>query len=142
MDIYNFYVGSFSWIILHYGENFIQSCEKIWNFQHLENFLILKFWLFKMKSWIFDFLMNKFHILTCFYELWSLALEFDQKVKVWLFSIQLTFDQLTEKFICQSNRLAMFWVMPLGKNDEIELLRSCLKPTNHFLGQKSEISLS
>ena len=49
-----------------------------------------------MKSWIFDFLMNKFHILPCFDELWSLTFEFDQKVKVWLFSIQLTFDQLIE----------------------------------------------
>ena len=60
------------------------------------------------KSWLFDFLMNKFHILTCFNELRSLALEFDQKVKVLLFSIQLTLDQLTAKFICQSNGIAMF----------------------------------
>ena len=49
-----------------------------------------------MKPWLFYFLMNKFHILTCFDELWSLTLNFDQKVKVWLFSVQLTFDQLTE----------------------------------------------
>ena len=95
-----------------------------------------------MKSWLFDLLMNKFHILTCFDELWSLALEFDQKVKVWLFSIQLTFDQLTEKFICQSNGLAMFWTMSLGQNYAIGLLRSCLKPLDHLLGQKSEIALS
>ena len=44
---------------------------------------------------------------------------FDQKVKVWLFSIQLTFDQLTEKFICQSNGFVMFWIMLLGQNDAI-----------------------
>ena len=61
--------------------------------------------------------MNKFTILTFFVELWYLVLEFDQKVKVWLFSIQLTFDQLTAKFICQSNGLAMFWTMSLGQND-------------------------
>ena len=36
----------------------------------------------------FDFLMNKFHVLTCFDEKWILTLDFDQKVKVWLFSIQ------------------------------------------------------
>ena len=80
-----------------------------------------------MKSWLFYFLMNKLHILTCFDESWSLALEFDKKVKVWLFSIQLTFDQLTAKFICQSNELAMFWTMSLGKNDAIGLLKSWLK---------------
>ena len=90
-----------------------------------------------MKSWLFDFLMNNFHILTCFDELWSMALEFDQKVKVWLFSIQ-----LTAKFICQSNGIAMFETMALGQNDAIGLLISCLKPIYHLLGQKSEIALS
>ena len=95
-----------------------------------------------MKSWIFDLLMNKFHILTCFDGLWSLALEFDQKVNVWLFSIQLTFYQLAAKFICQSNGLVMFWTLSLGKNDEIGLLESLLKPIDQLLGQKSEIALS
>ena len=58
------------------------------------------------------------------------------KVKLWLFSIQLNFDQLTEQFICQSNGLAIFWTMLLGQNDAIWLLRSCLKPIDHLLGQK------
>ena len=97
---------------------------------------------FKTKSSIFDSLMKKFHILTCFDELWSLALDFDQKVKVWLFNIQLIFDQLTANFICQSNGFAMFWTMSLGKNGKIGLLRSLLKPIDHLLGQKSEIALS
>ena len=46
--------------------------------------------------------MKKFHNLTCFDERWILALGFDQKVNVWLFSIQSNFNQLTGKFICQS----------------------------------------
>ena len=95
-----------------------------------------------MKSWILVLLMNKFHILACFAESLSLELEFDQKVKVWLFSIHLTFDQLTAKFTCQSNGLAIFWTMSLGQNDAIGLLRSCLKLIDHLLGQKPEITLS
>ena len=86
--------------------------------------------------------MKKFHILTCFNELWSLALDFDQKVKVWLFNIQLTFDQWTEKFIIQSNGFAMFWTMSLGQDDEIETLKTWFKLIGHFLGQKSEIAPS
>ena len=89
-----------------------------------------------MKSWLFDFLMNKFQILTCFGELWFLTLDFDQKVKVWLFSIQLTFDQLTENQLSTKWPWTMFWVMPLGQNYAIELLGSCFKPINHLLGQK------
>ena len=38
MDIYNFHVLIFSWIILHHGENLAQSYEKNMNFLHLENF--------------------------------------------------------------------------------------------------------
>ena len=41
--------------------------------------------------------MKKFHVLTHLDEKWPLALDFDQKVKVWLFSVQSNFDQLTEK---------------------------------------------
>ena len=140
IELYNFHVGSFLWIILHHGENFAQSYEKTWNFQHLEKFLSLEILTFQNEILIFFyFLLNKYHILTCFDELWSLALEFDQNVKVWLFSIQLTFDQLTAKFICQSNGLAMFWTMSLGKNDAIGLLRSCFKPDGHLLGQKQKL---
>ena len=51
---------------------------------------------FNISRWNLDFLMNKFHILTCFDELWSLSLNFDQKVKVWLFVYSWLFDQLTE----------------------------------------------
>ena len=88
-----------------------------------------------MKSWLLDLLMNNFHILTCFYKLWSLVLEFDQKVKVWLFSIQLTFDQLTEKFICQSHAFEIFWTCWIGQDDAIESLSLWLNLICHCLGQ-------
>ena len=60
-------------------------------------------------------LMNKFHVLTHLDEKWPLALDFDQKVKVWLFSVQSNFDQLTEKFICQSNAIEIFWTLWIGQ---------------------------
>ena len=49
--------------------------------------------------------MNKFHVLTHLDEKWPLALDFDQKVKVWLFSVQSNFDQLTEKI-----HLSIQWI--------------------------------
>ena len=65
------------------------------------------------------FLMNKFQVLTHLDEKWPLVLDFDQKVKVWLFSVQLIFDQLTGKFICQSNAIEIFWPLLIGQDDAI-----------------------
>ena len=142
MDIYNFHVESFFWIILYHGENFAQSCEKKKKFPTLRK--ISKFRNFNFSKWNieFFFLMNKFYILTCFDELWSLTFDFDQKVKVWLFSVQLTFDQLTENSLLILWTWVMFWTMLLGKNDAIIFSRSWLQPIDHLLGQKSEIALS
>ena len=59
----------------------------------------------------------------------------------WLFNIQLTFDQLTANFICQSNAFEIFWTLWLGQDDAIEPLNPCLNPIFHWLGEKSEIAL-
>ena len=56
MEIYNFHFGSFSWIILHHGENFVQSYEKTWNFKHLEKFLNLKILTFQNEILTFWFI--------------------------------------------------------------------------------------
>ena len=79
--------------------------------------------------------MNKFHNLTCLDEKWILALDFDQKVKVWLFSIQSNFDQLTEKFICQSYAFEIFWICWMGKDNVIESLSPYVSLICHWLGQ-------
>ena len=142
IDIYNFHVESFFWIILHHGEKLAQSCDKIWSFQHLEKFLSLETLTFQNEILTFWFLDEQVSYFDIFDELWSLTLDFDQKIKVWLFSVQLTFDQLTKNQLSINWSWGMFWVMALCKDDAIELLRSCLKPTNHFLGQKSEIAPS
>ena len=125
IEIYNFHVGSFLWIILHHGRNLAQSYEKNVNFQHLEKFLSLEILTFQNEILtFFDFLMNKFHSLTYLDELWSLILDFDQKVKVWLFSVQLTFHHLTEIHLSTNWSWGMFWSMPLCQNELFETLRS------------------
>ena len=86
---------------LNYLASWWKFGTKLWknvNFPTLrKNFEVLEFWLF-------NFLMKKLHILTCLDGIIFLKLNFDQKVKVWLFSVQLIFDQLTGKFICQIGR--------------------------------------
>ena len=79
--------------------------------------------------------MNKFHVLTHLDEKWPLALDFDQKVKVWLFSVQSNFDQLTEKFICQSYAFEIFWTCWMGQDNFIESLCPWLILICHWLGQ-------
>ena len=84
--------------------------------------------------------MYKFHNLTHLDEKWPLALDFDQKVKVWLFSVQSNFDQLTEKFICQCHAFEIFWTCWIGQDDAIESLSLWLILICHWLDQKSEIA--
>ena len=79
--------------------------------------------------------MNKFHIFKCFYELWSLTLDFDQKVKVWLFSIQSNFDQLTGKFICQSCAFGIFWTCWTCQGNSMGSLSPYMNLVCHWLGQ-------
>ena len=79
--------------------------------------------------------MKIFHNLACLDEKWILALDFDQKVKVWLFNIQSNFDQLTEKFICQSYAFEIFWTGWIGQDNVIESLSPCLNLICHWLGQ-------
>ena len=79
--------------------------------------------------------MNKFHNLTCLYEKWILALDFDQKVKVWLFSIQSNFDQLIEKFSCQSYAFGIFWTCWMSQDNAIESLSPYVSLVFHWLGQ-------
>ena len=143
ISIYTFHVGSLSWIILHHGENCVQSYEKTWNFQHLEK--ISKFRNFDFSKWNLDFLISCWisfifwHILMN-YDLWNLNLtkksKFDFLVYIWLLISWLKNSSVNPM------DLKMFWTMPLGQNDTIGLLRSCLKPIDHLLGQKSEIALS
>ena len=96
--------------------------------------------------------MNKCHNLTHLDEKWPLALGFDQKVKVWLFSVQSNFDQLTKKFICQSlciwdllsllnNSIWCHWVLesmvepnfPLARSNSQKLPLYSQNPKNdHF----------
>ena len=78
--------------------------------------------------------MNKFHNLTFLDEKWLLALDFDQKVKVWLFSVQSNFDQLTKKFICQSYAFEIFWTCWIGQDNVIESLCTWLSLICHCLG--------
>ena len=82
-----------------------------------------------------DFLVNKFHVLTHLDEIWPFALDFDQKVKVWLFSVQLIFDQLTGKFICQSCAFEIFWTCWMDKDNYIESLSPYVSLICHWLGQ-------
>ena len=130
MEIYKFHVGSFSWIISRLGENFAQSYAhgdiqlSCWN---------LEFWI----SWWISFIF--WHVLmNC--DLWHLNLtkksKFDFSVYSWLLISWLKIH------LSIHWTWAMFWTMLLGKNDAIGLLRSRLKPIDHFLGQKSEIALS
>ena len=79
--------------------------------------------------------MNKCHNLTCLDEKWPLALDFDQKVKVWLFSVQSNFDQLTRKLICQSYAFEIFWTGWIGQDDAIYSLSPWLNLICHWLGQ-------
>ena len=79
--------------------------------------------------------MNKFHNFTCLDEKWILALDFDQKVKVWLFSIRSNFDQLTEKFICQSCAFEIFWTCWMWQDNSIEFLSPYVSLVCHWLGQ-------
>ena len=79
--------------------------------------------------------MNKFHNLTCLDEKWTLALDFDKKVKVWLFSIQSNFDQLTRKFICQSYAFEIFWTCWMDQDKAIESLSPYMSLVCHWLGQ-------
>ena len=81
------------------------------------------------------FLINKFHVLTHLDEKWPLALDFDQKVKVWLFSVQSNFGQLTEKFIYQSYAFEIFWTCWMGQDNVIESLCPWLNLICHWLGQ-------
>ena len=64
-----------------------------------------------------------------------MELDFDQKVKVRLFSLQLTFDQLTAKFICQSYAFEIFWTCWMVQDNFIESLCPCLSLIFHWLGQ-------
>ena len=43
-----------------------------------------------------DFLIIKLNIFDCLLKLWSLKLKFDQKIKVWLFGVQLTFSSVDQ----------------------------------------------
>ena len=85
--------------------------------------------------------MNKFHNLTHLDEKWPMALDFDQKVKVWFFNVQSNFDQLTEKFICQSNVFEIFWTCWIGQDNVIESLSPWLSLIFHWLGQTVKNSL-
>ena len=142
IEIYNFHVESFLWIILHHGENLAQSCEKIRNFLYFEKFLSWEISTFQTKilnSWFlgeqvscFDIFWWKMTLGTWF---WPKKSKFDFSVYSWLLISWL-------KINYQSNwSWEMFWVMLLGKNDAIKLLRSYLKPIFHWLGKKSKIDL-
>ena len=79
--------------------------------------------------------MNKFHDLACFDEKWILTLDFDQKVKVWLFSIQSKIDQLTGKFICQSCAFGIFWTCWACQDNSMGSLSPYVILVCHWLGQ-------
>ena len=79
--------------------------------------------------------MNKFHNLAYLDEKWPLALDFDQKVKVSLFGVQSNFDQLTEKFICQSHAFEIFCTCWIGQDNVIEPLRPWLSLICQWLVQ-------
>ena len=127
-------------------ESWWKVCLKIWkNMKFPTLRKISKFRNFNFSKWNLEFLFSWwisfifFHaLMNC--DLWYLILtkksKFDFLVYSWLF------DQLTANFICQSNGFAMFWTMSLGHDDSIEPLESCFKSIGHFLGQKSEITLS
>ena len=84
-----------------------------------------------MVSWWTSFII--WHILMK-NDPWHLILT--KKVKVWLFIVQSNFDQLTEKFLCQSNAFEIFWTCWIGKDDSIESLSPWLSLICHWLGQK------
>ena len=109
--------------------SFESSCimVKIWlkvmkkhEFSTLRKFY--KFRKFDFSKWNLDFSISWwisfiFWHVSMNFDPWHL---FDQKVKVWLFSVQLIFDQLIGKFICQSNAFGIFWTCWIGQDDVIE----------------------
>ena len=142
MEIYNFHVGSFLWIILHHNE---KSYSKLWkNKKFFTLRKISKFGNFDFSKWNIDFLISWWTSFTFWHvlmncNLWYLILtkksKFDFSVYSWLLiswlKIHLSIYWTWE----------MFWAS-LGQNDAIGLLRSFLKPIDHLLVQKSEISFS
>ena len=117
------------------GKNKIFSILR--KFSKLRKFQILKPNLQYLISWWKSFTF--WHVLMNF-EPWHLILtkksKFDFSVYSWLLISWLKIH------LSIHWTWALFWAMSFGQNDAIGLLRSCLKPIDHFLGQKSEIALS
>ena len=126
--------------LLNHLASWWKFCSKLWkNMKFPTLRKIYKFRNFDFSKWNLEFLISWWIIFIFWHalmncDLWHLILTKKSKFD---FSVyRQNFDQLTEKFTCQSNAIEVFWACWIGQDDAIESLSPCLNPIFHLARSK------